>query len=39
MTLTCAFGLGLMLGALASPLAQHLVARYAGRHWLDIKEM
>jgi hypothetical protein len=31
-----AFGLGLTLGALVSPLAQLLAARYAGRHWLDI---
>jgi hypothetical protein len=36
MTPLCAFGLGLTLGALASPLAQLLAARYAGRHWLDI---
>jgi hypothetical protein len=31
-----AFALGLVLGALASPLAQVLASRYAGRHWLDV---
>lgn len=31
-----AFALGLGLGALVSPAAQLLAARYAGRHWLDI---
>jgi hypothetical protein len=35
-SLACAFGLGLTLGALASPIAQIFAARYAGRHWLDI---
>lgn len=28
--------IGLSLGALASPIAQLLAARFAGRHWLDI---
>jgi hypothetical protein len=31
-----AFGLGLAVGALASPLAQIVAARFAGRHWLDV---
>lgn len=30
------FALGLAVGALVSPAAQLIAARYAGRHWLDI---
>jgi hypothetical protein len=36
MSLACAFGLGLTLGALASPLAQLATAHLCGTHWLDV---
>lgn len=39
MSKPCAFGLGITLGALASPLGIYLGARLSGRHWLDIKEI
>lgn len=37
MTRPCIFALGLGLGALVSPVAQVLAAKYADRHWLDVQ--
>ncbi|MGH9271150.1 MAG: hypothetical protein ACRDZ2_07740 [Ilumatobacteraceae bacterium] len=37
MTRPCAFALGLTLGALVSPAAQILAARYSGQHVLSIE--
>lgn len=36
MTRPCVFGLGLTLGALASPLGIYLGARLSGRHFLAV---
>ena len=38
MTRPCVFALGLTLGCLIAPATQILAARYAGRHYLAIKE-
>lgn len=37
MTRPCVFALGLTLGALVSPAAQILAARYSGRHFLTVQ--